>query len=369
MAQHLGDRQERLRDRDVAPHLACDVIRGLRPGLQQPPHLARAPLGHAKALVDERGVVAHRGAMAAQDEAQGHLPGLAQGGHVLHQGVRAIRRGGRCRRARVPEGAGDERVGGDPRQQVVAGDEDLARLVPEDRVRRAVPGAVQGGERPVAQGELAAFAQRHRDVTGGAEGAEGGADRAQGGGQLGGDAVAAHHRHRELVVGAGAGAEVLQVGAQDVERRHLGARAPGDDLQQAEVVHVLMGDDDQPEILDAVPELGQCLLELVQGFPAVGPRVDQGQRIVLEQVAVDASHQKRRGHRHQVDARGAGLGERLLGLVGRGLAVGLVRAHERIRPSTSSRLASMSSTETSDSRHRRSSGSVLDARTLKCQSS
>ena len=41
----------------------------------------------------------------------------------------------------------------------------------------------------------------------------------------------------------------------------------------------------------------------------------------------------------------------------------------RISLSTSSRLASMSSRETRLSRHRRRNGSVLDARTLKCQSS
>ncbi len=44
------------------------------------------------------------------------------------------------------------------------------------------------------------------------------------------------------------------------------------------------------------------------------------------------------------------------------------RAQPRIRPSTSSRLASMCARETRLSRHRRSSGSVLDERTLKCQS-
>ena len=76
-----------------------------------------------------------------------------------------------------------------------------------------------------------------------------------------------------------------------------------------------------------------------------------------------------RRHGHEVDPRGARLGQRVLGL-GVGVPVaGVGSGHERIRPSTSSRLASMSATETSDSRHRRSSGSVLDARTLKCQSS
>ena len=43
--------------------------------------------------------------------------------------------------------------------------------------------------------------------------------------------------------------------------------------------------------------------------------------------------------------------------------------HPRINPSTSSRRRSMSSRETNDSRFSRSSGSVFDGRTLKCQSS
>ena len=45
------------------------------------------------------------------------------------------------------------------------------------------------------------------------------------------------------------------------------------------------------------------------------------------------------------------------------------RAYSRIRASTSSRRVSMSACETRLSRHRRSSGSVFDIRTLKCQSS
>ena len=45
------------------------------------------------------------------------------------------------------------------------------------------------------------------------------------------------------------------------------------------------------------------------------------------------------------------------------------RAYSRIRASTSSRRVSMSACETRLSRHRRSSGSVFDSRTLKCQSS
>ena len=61
---------------------------------------------------------------------------------------------------------------------------------------------------------------------------------------------------------------------------------------------------------------------------------------------------------------------------GRDLSLPLLRAerlsetgaYERIRASTSSRFSAMWSAETSDSRLSRSSGSVLEGRTLKCQS-
>ena len=90
--------------------------------------------------------------------------------------------------------------------------------------------------------------------------------------------------------------------------------------------------------------------------PELGPGVDQRQRLVLDQVDVHAPDRERRRDGEPVDARRGGGGE---GVVG----------HERISASTSSRFCSMWSRDTSDSRLSRSSGSVLDGRTLKCQSS
>ena len=114
---------------------------------------------------------------------------------------------------------------------------------------------------------------------------------------------------------------------------------------------MLVGDDDPLEVLDAAAVLGQRALELVERLARVRAGVDERQRVVLDQVAVDAPDRERRRDRQAVVAglRGAG--------------------HERMRPSTSSRLASMSCWETSDSRVSRSSGSVFEGRTLKCQSS
>ena len=150
-------------------------------------------------------------------------------------------------------------------------------------------------------------------------------------------------------------------GASSVERRDLRARAAGEDRHEPEVVHVLVGDDDELEVLDAVAVRGERALERVERRAGVRPAVEQRQRVVLDEVRVDEPDLKRRRDLQPVDARVGGPRER----VGR---VGCV-AHERMIPRISSRRRSMSSCDTSDSRHRRSSGSVFDERTLKCQSS
>src|SRR5829696_8696229 len=121
-----------------------------------------------------------------------------------------------------------------------------------------------------------------------------------------------------------------------------------------------MGDDDQLEVVDRVATLAEPALQLVERLAGVGPGVDQGQRLVLEQVAVDPADGKGRGDREAVDPGESRLLESALR--------GEVGAHARISARTSSRLASMSSRDTSDSRLRRSSGSVFEGRTLKCQS-
>src|SRR5690349_17909762 len=96
--------------------------------------------------------------------------------------------------------------------------------------------------------------------------------------------------------------------------------------------------------------------------PQVVPRLARRLRAPLEHLA----------HRRRLDVRGAGvdldgelvLGEEALELEGREGG-----GHARMIPRTSSRRASMSACETRLSRLSRSSGSVFDGRTLKCQSS
>ena len=187
----------------------------------------------------------------------------------------------------------------------------------------------------------------------GAEAARNGAQRRD---HVLGDPVAEHQRGRELVVELDVVAEVLDERDHDVDRRHLGSGARGDDLDQPQVVDVLVGEDDQLDLLERAPQGRELALELVERLAGVRPGVDQGQRLVLDQVAVDPPDRERGGDLKPVDA---GLGrafERLL------------RGHDRIRASTSSRFRSMSSRETSDSRLSRRSGSVFEGRTLKCHS-
>src|SRR5262245_52048038 len=120
-----------------------------------------------------------------------------------------------------------------------------------------------------------------------------------------------------------------------------------------------MGDDQQFEVLDRMAPGRQLRLQLVERLARVGAGVDQGQRLVLEQIAVDPPDGERGRDGEAMNAGKRSLLQRLLGR----------QSHERISASTSSRLASMSSCETRDSRLSRSSGSVFEGRTLKCRSS
>ena len=114
---------------------------------------------------------------------------------------------------------------------------------------------------------------------------------------------------------------------EQVERAHLGARAAREDPDEADVVGVLVGEHDPLEVLDPPPVLAQRGLELVERLAGVRAGVDQRERVVLDQVAVDAPDHERRRDRQAVDA-----------------------ASPRISASTSSRRRSMSARETRLSR-------------------
>ncbi len=265
----------------------------------------------------------------------------------------------------VGERPRDERVRGDVGEQVVPTDQHPPLRVPEDRVGGAVARAMEHLEAPVAQCQRVAVVELPVDGPARSERPERSPHRPERGGEVPGHSVAAHHRLGELVVGRGADREVPQVRAERVQAGHLRARAAGEDLEQPEVIHVLVGEHDQLEVLDRVAECGQPPLELVERLARVRPSVYERQRLVLDQVAVDAPDQERSGDGQLVDAGPDGARQRLRG--GGGRLVG--EPHDRITARTSSRFCTMCSCERSDSRHSRRRGSVFDERTLKCQSS
>jgi hypothetical protein len=147
----------------------------------------------------------------------------------------------------------------------------------------------------------------------GAPPAERPADRAQGVADVLRDPVAGHDRVRERVVGLHVRAVRRQPRREAVERRDLGAGAPREDVDEPDVVHVLVGDHDQLEVLDAPAERGERLLELVERLARVRPGVDQRQRLVVDEVAVDAPDRERRRDGQAVDARVGGEGRQLHG--------------------------------------------------------
>ena len=74
------------------------------------------------------------------------------------------------------------------------------------------------------------------------------------------------------VLGLGVLVEVGEPLGGDAERRHLGAGVLDDDLDQAEVVDVLVGDDDQLEVLDRVAARGRAAaLSSSSALPELGP--------------------------------------------------------------------------------------------------
>ena len=141
--------------------------------------------------------------------------------------------------------------------QVVGGDQDPALLVPEDRVGGAVAGPVEDLQGAVAEGDLLAVGERpgHLDVR--APAAEAARDAPQRRRHLLGDAVAQHQLDREAVLALGVLVEVGEPLGGDADRRHLGAGVLDDDLDQAEVVDVLVGEDDQLEVVDRVAALAE----------------------------------------------------------------------------------------------------------------
>ena len=224
------------------PHSRCAISWAVR-GRSRSAGGSSPPAGRAVAERSSirRDVVGDRLAVAGEHELELHLPGRS-----------AARR---CRSTSA-WGAGPSYVGaGAPSGRASrgleemcairwsAGEQDRAALIQEDRVRGAVAGPVQHAQRAIAQLELspspAAASPRPREP----QARKLCRDARKARDDVGGDAVAEHHALGEVVVELGLLAEVGQVAvASALERRDLGAGAPGEDRGEAEVVDVLVGD-------------------------------------------------------------------------------------------------------------------------------
>ena len=244
--------------------------------------------------------------------------------------------------------------------QVVGGDQDPPLLVPEDRVGGAVAGPVQHLERAVAEGEHA----RRRRAAASPRPCE-----------------PQPRKLRETLCRATTTSSGMPLRSISSTANWSSRSASSPKLASRSAATSIAATS-APEcstMISTRPRWSMCWwvritssrssiewprspswrLQLVQRLARVGPGVDQGQRLVLEQVAVDPPDRERRRDAQAVDA---GLRAPAPAPRSRG------QGHARISARTSSRFASMSSRETSDSRLRRSSGSVLEGRTLKCQS-
>ena len=173
--------------------------------------LVRAPLAHARALLDQRGGAGERVAVAGQDElAAVRGRGRLERREVGQQRARAVGRRREGDGVGHADGHVRDRVGGDLLQQVVAGEQQPVRG--EHGVRRRVAGPL--GDRPAAPARLQLAAgledAADRDRRPG-EAAVGAADLAERRDRPRAHAVAAHQRDRVVVVGLHARVEVAQV--------------------------------------------------------------------------------------------------------------------------------------------------------------
>ncbi|HEV2785959.1 MAG TPA: hypothetical protein VGV67_06200 [Solirubrobacteraceae bacterium] len=80
------------------------------------------------------------------------------------------------------------------------------------------------------------------------------------------------------------------------------------------MVDVLVGDDDQLEVLDAPAVRGERALERVECRTGVRAAVEKRQRVVLDEVRVDAADLERSRDRQAVDCGVGGARERRLRL-------------------------------------------------------
>ena len=283
VAQDLRERQVGLGDRHVAPQLVGDLVGGAGLLGDQPVDLLGTAVVHPEAFVDQGHVVADRPPVAGQHEIQLHRPCLFQRVHVGHQRLRAGPRG-RARPPTVAPAGGWRRCGrsGGRRASMIerrSSWKTVSEGLWPGRWRTRSVRSPSTSSEPSASGLVTSTAEPQARKP--ADTARRAVTTSWGMPWRSIDPLG------EGVVEVGLPPVGREVAGEGLERGHLGSRAPGQDRGQPEVVHVLVADDQQLDVLDRVAAGVELLLELVQGLGRVRPGVDQGQRRVLDQVGVD----------------------------------------------------------------------------------
>ena len=171
----------------------------------------------------------------------------------------------------------------------------------EHGVGRAVPGPLVHAPGAAARGQLAAVVEDPVHARARDEAPERATDPAERLHRPLGHAVAPHQRDRVGVVGVHAQLDVGQERGELRGPRQLRARAPLQLPGQPHVVVVLVGQDDQLEVLDRHAVLGQALLEPGLGLLHQRPGVEQRQRRAAQQPGVDVADPERRRQCDPVD--------------------------------------------------------------------
>ena len=169
------------------------------------------------------------------------------------------------------------------------------RLVAEDRVRGAVPGAELGPEPPPARLHDVAVCERPVDRR-----------------PLPAVAAAISHDREELLAAAGLrpvqaeeallpgllgdhrGLHVGHVADEQLVPGHRAAGAAADRRGEPDVVGVLVREHEQLDVLDPEAERRETGFERLERLRRVGPRVDERERLAAENPAVDRPDGKRR---------------------------------------------------------------------------
>jgi len=296
--ERLGEREERLTLGDVSPQVDRELVRRERAAGEPPEDSLLATVVEVEPLVHERPVALDGVAVPGQEQVDVELRRAPERVEVEGQRAHPL-----ARVRRPVEGAVDDGVGGDVADQVVADDRQPLALDDEDRVGRAVARTLPDEQAPAARLDHVSLPERVVDRDGAAVDAVLAGDGVELRDRSLGDPVQPHHVGLVGVLELHLPREVGQKRAQELVCNDRRATPLAHGVGEPDVVVVLVREDHLLDVLHAEPARGERGLQLDDGLRPVGARVDQRQRVALEQIAVDRADgerhgQRDRGHRH-----------------------------------------------------------------------